>query len=58
MHLKSGLIKGVAFGGSGLSLEEEFSNILLLSASEIWPDKRAGLSLEGEFSCILLSQCI
>jgi hypothetical protein len=48
----------VAFGGSGLSLEEEFSSILLLSASEILPDKRAGLSLEGEFSCILLSQCI
>jgi len=44
VYLKSGLIKGVAFGGSGLIIG---GLTFILSVSEIWPDKRGGWSSVG-----------
>jgi hypothetical protein len=57
VHLKSGLIiRGVAFGGSGLIRGLAFlegDNLVVfyyLSASEIWPDyKRCGLWWEWTY---------
>ena len=45
MDLKSRLIRGAAFGGSGLI----WKLLLCLSASEIWPDKRGGFWWEVPF---------